>query len=255
MSEDEALKAVVLAGGSGSRAKPFTDYSPKPMIPLFDRPIIDYIVRYLSSFDVVDEVIVVTNLSGRGRQIQTYFEGKEVWLKKKLVFAADRNEGTGNAILRTRSRLVPGEPFLVWFSDNICPLNVEDMLRFHRKMKGLGCVAVRKRRIEETGFVEVDEKMNLVKRFMEKPTVDLPLPECLGVYLFSYDVIKKMSSLGKAQLNLSLDVLQNLSADDKFYAYQVGNLPWLDVESPAKLERHLQLAKKIVNAMEKKVNM
>ena len=53
------MKAVILAGGRGTRGKPFTDFIPKAMIPIQGKPLIYHIVRYLSSFRIIDEVIVL----------------------------------------------------------------------------------------------------------------------------------------------------------------------------------------------------
>ena len=53
------MKAILLAGGLGTRAKPFTEYFPKAMFPLDGRPIIDYIVRYLARFSQINEIIII----------------------------------------------------------------------------------------------------------------------------------------------------------------------------------------------------
>jgi mannose-1-phosphate guanylyltransferase len=71
------LKAILLAGGSGSRARPFTDYAPKAMFPLDGRPIIDYLVKYIAQFSQINEIIIVCNFDSYGKQIINYFEGKQ----------------------------------------------------------------------------------------------------------------------------------------------------------------------------------
>jgi choline kinase len=68
------LKAILLAGGRGTRAKPFTEYFPKAMFPLNGRPIIDYIVRYLAQFSQINEIIIVCDFDNFGKQIINYFE-------------------------------------------------------------------------------------------------------------------------------------------------------------------------------------
>ena len=68
------LKAVILAGGKGTRARPFTDYFPKAMIPVYDKPLISHIVQHLSSFGMISDIIIVTDLKGLGGQIKSYFE-------------------------------------------------------------------------------------------------------------------------------------------------------------------------------------
>ena len=75
------MKAVILAGGKGTRGKPYTEYFPKAMTPINGKPLIDYIVKYLKSFNFVNEVIIVSDFNGLGGQIKNYF-GEQ----KKLVF-------------------------------------------------------------------------------------------------------------------------------------------------------------------------
>ena len=68
------LKVLLIAGGSGSRAKPFSQYTPKPMISLDGRPIIDHIVRYLARSPEVDNFVIVCEFDDHGKQIINYFK-------------------------------------------------------------------------------------------------------------------------------------------------------------------------------------
>ena len=78
------MKAVILAGGRGTRGKPFTDYFPKAMIPIDGKLLIDHIVQYVSSFGFIDEIIILADYNGIGSQIQGYFENRTT--KKKIRF-------------------------------------------------------------------------------------------------------------------------------------------------------------------------
>jgi len=245
------MKAIVLAGGLGTRARPFTDFSPKPMIPINDRPTIDYVVRYISKFDEIDEIILICNfVNGHGNQIKNYFDGKESVLKKKITYIEDKFEGTGGAILRAEEYL-EDEDFIVWFSDNLCAVNLSDMIKFHKRKGGIGCIAVRKRKMEETGFVIVDQD-NIIIEFKEKPTVELKEPECLGIYVFNKKILGHISEEKekKENVNLSFDILQKLPSDENLFAYDIKNLPWVDVESPVKIERNIEYVRSILKQME-----
>ena len=55
------MKVVLLAGGKGTRARPFSDYIPKSMIPIEGRPVIDQVVRYLARFAIVEEILIETD--------------------------------------------------------------------------------------------------------------------------------------------------------------------------------------------------
>ena len=58
------MKAVILAGGKGTRGKPYTDYFPKAMTPINGKPLIDYIVKYLKSQKIIDEIIIIADFEG-----------------------------------------------------------------------------------------------------------------------------------------------------------------------------------------------
>jgi len=246
------MKAIILAGGLGTRAKPFTDYCPKPMIPIDDRPTIDYIVRYLSKFSEIDEIIIICNLDkeGHGNQIKNYFDGKESLLNKKITYVEDKFEGTGGALLRAREFLKNENEFLVWFSDNLCAIDLDSMTEFHRNRKGIGCMAIAKKKREETGFVKLDGN-GLILEFREKPIVELEDPECLAIYIFNKKILDYISRERerKASVNLSFDVLQKLPANEKLFGFDIGNANWIDIESPIKVERSIDLIKKIIGQM------
>ena len=67
------MKAVILAGGKGTRGKPYTEYFPKAMTPINGKPLIDYVVSYLKSFNFIKEIIIISDYEGLGGQIKNYY--------------------------------------------------------------------------------------------------------------------------------------------------------------------------------------
>lgn len=268
------MKAVIMAGGQGTRGRPYTEYFPKAMTPVSDKPLIDHIVRYVGSSDLVDQVIVVADLRGLGGQILNYYGADDPsYDHSKIAFVQDSQSGTGGDLLHVSDMIPDGEPFILWFSDNLCAVDLAGMYRQFADKGSAACIATRKRRAEETGFVVVDDG-GTVLRFMEKPVVDLPSPECLGVYVLRHDVLSCISEamearagggkvdddggggdgrnrLGdeKRQVNLSHDILEDLSRQGSVSAFDIGDADWVDVESPAMLERHGARIGGILSAM------
>jgi mannose-1-phosphate guanylyltransferase len=252
------LKAILLAGGSGSRARPFTDYVPKAMFPLDGRPIIDYLVKYIAQFSKINEIIIVCNFDSFGKQIINYFEGKQPIVGKPIIFVEDKKNGTGGSLLKVEKYVTQDECFLVWFADNLCALKIEQMIqKYHQvNMKSgrtgsIGMVVVRKRRREETARVILDDSH--IKEFMEKQRVKLEQPEALGIYLFSkriFEYLHKRSTEGFANFNLSYDVLNQISNMEKLFSYDIGeNIEWIDVESPTYADRNKDIVEKILLQM------
>ncbi len=243
------MKAIILSGGKGTRGKPFTDFFPKAMIPVNGKPLIDYIVNYISSFDFIDQIIIVSDFTGLGSQIKHYFEGKND--SKKIKFVQDSGNGTGGDLLYVSKFLKNTPEFVLWFVDNLCAIDIKKMSKFFKEKKSLACIATRIYRKEETGFATV--KDGIITKFIEKPLVKLKDHECLGVYILKTKILEeiKKKAKSKKQINLSFDILEKLSKKKLVCAYDIGNRPWVDVESPAILERNKKTVNQIIKQMNK----
>ena len=256
----------MIAGGSGSRAKPFSQYTPKPMISLDGRPIIDHILRYLAKFPQVESFVIVCEFDDHGKQIINYFEGKETIVGKEIVFVKDKKNGTGGAILNAETEIGRDESFIVWFADNMCALDIGSFVKQYRflnesqKNHGknvIGMVVTRDYRREETGRIICDPNAtNRIMEFTEKPFTKLDLPETLGIYIFSntlFSLITKQrdsSNIGNS-IDLSFDILAKLPSHGfGLYSYPISNrIDWIDVESPVYAERNKELVKRILAQM------
>ncbi|MDI1495333.1 MAG: Nucleotidyl transferase [Cenarchaeum symbiont of Oopsacas minuta] len=239
--------AVLMAGGCGTRGKPYTDFIPKVTIPIQGRPIIAYVTEYLASLPEISDIIILADFEGLGRQIRNYFGSKKI-LGKRLKFIQDSQSGTGGDLLHLRPHLGKGH-FILWFADNICAVNIAQMLRTLYETNTHACVALRSLRKESTGFADLDG--NIVKKFIEKPTVTLPMKECIGVYALSQDVLERISvaKRKKSSINLSYDILTPMAKDGLVSAYDIGKFIWIDAESPAVLERNSIDVKKALEQM------
>ena len=241
------MKAVILAGGKGTRGKPYTDFFPKAMTPLNEKPIIEYIVRYLNSFPPITEIIIISDYEGLGGQIKNYLEG--IKSKKRITFVQDSQSGTGGDLLHISDNLKGTNEFLLWFADNLVAIDIKKMLKQFKDKKSLACIATRTQRKEETGFALV--KDGIITEFKEKPLIKLQMSECLGIYILSTQILKKVESKSKVKdVNLSYDILQELSKLGKVSAYDIGEKPWIDVESPVTLERNKKVVNQIIKQME-----
>jgi len=233
------VKAIILAGGKGTRGKPYTEYFPKAMTPINGKPLIDYVVRYLKSFNVIKEIIIISDYNGLGGQIKNYYGDQ-----KKIKFVQDSQSGTGGDLLHIKKELKNESEFLLWFVDNLCAVDIKKMRELFKERKSVACIATRTKRKEETGFAIVED--GIIKEFKEKPIMKLQLSECLGIYILGTEIIQKIK---KKQINLSYDILQQLSKEGKVSAYDIAEKEWIDVESPMVLERNEKIVTKIIKQM------
>ena len=236
------MKAVILAGGKGTRGKPYTEYFPKAMTPINDKPLIDYVVRYLKSFNFIKEIIIISDYNGLGGQIKNYYGDQ-----KNIKFIQDSQGGTGGDLLHIEKELKNESEFLLWFVDNLCAVDVKKMRDVFKEKNSSACVATRTKRKEETGFAVVED--GIITKFKEKPIIKLQLSECLGIYILGKEIIEKIKKKKQKQVNLSYDILQELSRDGEVSAHDIAEREWIDVESPMILERNKKLVTKIIKQM------
>ena len=237
------MKAVIVAGGKGTRGRPYTEFFPKAMTPINGRPLIDYVVKYLKSFKFVKEVIIISDFDGLGGQIRNYYGNQ-----KNITLIQDSQSGTGGDLLHIEKKLKGESEFLLWFVDNLCAVDLKKMRALFREKNSSACIATRTKRREESGFAIVED--GVIKEFKEKPVMKLQLSECLGIYMLGNDIIKKIKAKKKQkQINLSYDILQQLSKEGKISAYDIGDREWIDAESPMVLERNEKTVKKIIKQM------
>lgn len=236
------MKAVILAGGKGTRGKPYTDYFPKAMTPINGKPLIDYVVQYLKSFKFVKEIIIISDFEELGGQIKNYFGNQ-----KKVIFVQDSQSGTGGDLLHIEKHLKNESEFILWFVDNLCAVDLESMKKYFKSKRSDACIATRTKRKEETGFAVI--KNGIIKEFKEKPVMKLQLSECLGIYMLGKEVLKRIKSKKQKKINLSYDILQQLSKEGKISAFDIGDREWIDAESPTVLERNQKTVNKIIKQM------
>ena len=234
------MKAVILAGGSGTRGRPYTEHFPKAMTPVRGRPLVDHIVGHLRSFPFVGEVVVVADLAGLGGQVRGYYAGE-----RGIRFVQDSQDGTGGDLLHAEPHL--GREFVLWFADNLCAIDLAAMRRAFRASGGAACIATRSRRREETGFARVEG--GVIREFVEKPVLRLPMPECLGIYMLGRGIMDAVRAAGPGSVNLSYDVLQGLAPGGTVGAYDIGGAGWVDVESPVTVSRRAAEIARITRRM------
>lgn len=214
------------------------------MIPIHGMPLISHIVRHLSSFKTIDEIVILADFGGLGKQIEKFFENQKN-MKKPLRFVQDSQSGTGGDLLHLEKIMQDQSEFLLWFVDNLTPLDVEEMRQYHKKKKTLATIATRRYRKEETGYAVV--KDGIITEFKEKPVINLEMSECLGIYILDSKIlgmIKKKKS--RKNTNLSYDILQPLSQKGRISSYDIGKSPWIDVDSPSRVEREKALVEEII---------
>lgn len=118
------VKTVILVGGEGVRLRPLTLGTPKPMLPLFDRPLIAWLLEYVADSGLVDELILASGYRAEA------FQGLPRFSRPLRLEPEDRPLGTGGALARLRGRL--DGTVLVINGDGLLDVDLPEMEAFHR---------------------------------------------------------------------------------------------------------------------------
>ena len=129
------MKALILAGGLGTRLRPLTYGMPKPLVPLLGKPLISHIIDPLPS--EVDTVILA--VSYMKDALEEYFRVHDVG-RKVILVNEDQPLGTGGAV-KNVSRYLDG-PFIAFNGDVVCSIDLNDMVRYHRSHGGIGTMSL-----------------------------------------------------------------------------------------------------------------
>jgi len=221
-------KAVILAGGLGTRLRPLTYDIPKSLVKVKGKTLMEHILDLLKRYGVTEIYVAIGHLGGK---IVDYFgDGSKFGVKIKYY-----NEtiplGTAGCIYSIKKELT--EPFFVINGDDIMTLNLADMQEFHRKSNSLVTIALWK--VEDTSQYGVVELMgNKIKRFVEKPKKEEAPSNLInsGFYLFSPEVLE-MIKPGFSMLEK--DLFPKLAESGKLYGYKFEG-QWFDIGDFSRLE-------------------
>ena len=221
------MQAVILVGGEGTRLRPLTYETPKPMVPLFGVPFLERTLWRLKHAGVDDVILAAGYLPSA----ITDHLGDGTRLGMKLTYVIeDQPLGTAGAI-RNVAEHIKG-PFFVLNGDVLTSLDLKGMIAYHKLKGGLGVLHLIKVEDPSPFGCVVHDENGRVQRFVEKPTKnEAPTDEInAGTYLLERDVLEIIPP-GK---NVSIEretFPQLLASGARLYAYTTTDY-WLDVGRP-----------------------
>lgn len=215
-------KAVILAAGEGSRLRPFTEDMPKVMLPVGNKPIMEYLIRSLCECGIRKLILVI---GYKKETIMGYFgDGRDWNIEIKYVFQ-DRQIGTGHALLQAEKQ-VEEKDFLVLPGDNIID---SESLRLLIKSETPSLIVEKSDSPSKYGVVDTNGEV--VKEILEKPSFTETAIVSTGVYKLKrdiFDVLKKLVREGKNNLT---DAINELAKEERIKAIR-GKGKWKDAVYP-----------------------
>ena len=221
------MEAVILAGGKGTRLRPYTTTLPKPLMPVGDRPILEIMITQLQAFGVGKITIAVNHMADL---IMAFFGNGERFGVEIVYSIEDRPLGTVGPL-----RLLQDLPehFLVMNGDVLTDLDYADLYCTHARGNAPLTIATFQRDLQiDFGVLEIDAVESRLTGFREKPTYHFEVST--GVYAFSRTLIERIPVDRPYGIdNLVLGMLQ---AGERVAAYPCRGY-WLDIGRPEDYDR------------------
>jgi mannose-1-phosphate guanylyltransferase len=236
------MKAILLAGGKGSRLRPLTVHTPKPIVPIFNRPFLYYQIDLLRQVPEIDEVIL--SLNYQPRRIEEIFgDGDGLGLKLRYV-VEPQPLGTGGAIRYAGDQLT--DSVVVFNGDVLTQVDLRAVLALHRERKAKATIVLTP--VENPrayGLVETDGKGN-VSRFLEKPGEDEITCNTInaGIYVLEPDTFERIPK--ETAWSIERSYFPSLIERGETFVAYVYDGYWIDIGTPGK---YLQVHRDIMDGL------
>jgi mannose-1-phosphate guanylyltransferase len=231
------LKAVVLAGGFGTRLRPLSCTRPKLLFPIGNKPALDWAIEKLAKSRIKEVILAVNYMAD---SFVKYYKSKQ---KPKISFSKDkvisntdtqfaRPLGTGGPIKNAESLIGHNESFLVLNGDVLTNINYAELIRKHKINKeAIATIALH--RVEDPSRYGVAElaKDNHLSRFVEKPSREKAPSNLInaGIYVLEPEIFDYIPS-GK-RFSIEREVFPKLAEEGKLFGHDIVGL-WIDIGKP-----------------------
>ncbi len=234
------MKAILLAGGKGTRLRPLTLHTPKPIVPIFDRPFLHYQLDLLKQVPEIDEVILSLNYQPR-RVEEIFGDGGDSGLAIRYV-VEPQPLGTAGAVRYAGEAL--HESVVVFNGDVLTQVDLGAVIDLHRERKAKATIVLTP--VDNPaayGLVETDTSGN-IQRFLEKPKPDEITCDTInaGIYVLEPDTLDRIPKDTPWSIERSF-FPSLIERSETFVGYVYGGY-WIDIGTP---EKYMQVHRDIMD--------
>ena len=219
------MKAVVMAGGEGSRLRPLTSRRPKPLAPVANKPVMEHIIDLLRRHGITE---IVATLHYLADEIESYFgDGSSFGVSMSYV-VEDTPLGTAGAV-KLAADLLGNEAFLIISGDALTDLDLTALVADHKRSGASATITLQRvTNPLEFGVVITDDERHIT-RFLEKPSWGEIFSDTIntGIYVLEAEVLDFMER-GKAY-DFSRDVFPHMLHQDKLISGYIAEDYWTDI--------------------------
>jgi len=221
-------QAVLLAGGKGTRLRPYTTVLPKPLMPVGDYPILEILVRKLKKAGIERIKIATGYLS---HLLESYFGDGSQWGVDITYSHETEPLGTAGPL-----KLIDDleDKFLLMNGDLLTDLSFADLIKFHESENGLMSIAVYKKEVKiDLGVLTIEDK-NVID-YLEKPKYNFHVS--MGIYALNREIIEHIPN---GYFDLPDLVKKMITEKQKISSYFFDGM-WLDIGRPDDYSKALEI--------------
>lgn len=231
------MKAIILAGGAGTRLRPVTYEIPKPLLPVKKKPIVNHLIEFFRRHGVSDVGLLVSCAHEDDflRWRKTW--GKDLDGSHLTIFLEGKPSGTFGWLKHLRS-WIGGEKFILTNGDELKEFDLASLVRFHDEHKPVATIALVEVPDSHEYGVPVMEGYRIIS-FLEKPKEPPSQFVSSGLYIMEPEVFEYVD-LSREYLMNETDVFPALARAGKLYGYKVEGGRWFDCGSLERWERAMR---------------
>lgn len=224
-----SLKGVLMAGGRGTRLRPITYAIPKPLVPIAGVPCMEYPIRSFAQAGIED--IIVTT----GYKFEALISGliKTKHQKQSILYSVEREPaGTAGSVKMVEGFL--NDTFVVASGDVLADFDIEEAVRSHKESGKIATIVLTE--VEDpTQFGIVEDKNNIVKRFLEKPTAAEVFTNMVnaGIYVLEPEIFNHIPE--DQTYDFAKELFPKLLREGVEINTYHGKGAWLDTGRPREL--------------------
>ena len=231
------MKAVILAGGLGTRLRPITYEIPKPLLPVKKKPILNHLIEFFKRH-AISEVAILAS-SGHKNDFERWAESwqKDLSSVQISIFYEEKPRGTfgGMEVLK---EWLGDEPFILSNGDELKDFKLDELVSYHKKHKPIGTMAlVEVTNPNEYGVPIMDG--HTVKEFLEKPTNPPHFFVSSGLYVLSPKVFD-YADFSKENIMIEKDIFPKLAEEGKLIGLKMIGGRWFDCGNLERWEKAMK---------------
>ncbi|HBZ00270.1 MAG TPA: nucleotidyltransferase [candidate division Zixibacteria bacterium] len=195
------MKAVIMAGGFGTRLRPLTANIPKPMVPMAGKPVMEHIINLLKKHGIEE---IISMLYFQSEQIESYFGDGSRWGVKMSYIRAEADFGTAGSVKNAQKYL--DDPFIIISGDVLTDFDLTEAINFHRKRKAQATIVLTRVENPLSYGIVITNNTGKITRFLEKPGWGQVFSDTVntGIYILNPEVLGYIPS--KKEFDFSKDL-------------------------------------------------